>query len=194
MHLSLALRGRHLLITDTLCVSAAFVLSFALRLDAPSVAFQSHIIRFAWLVLPLLVVRIGVNLYFRLYQRLWRYASVEEMQAIVLAALTGSIIFGLWCWLQLRRTELAGLRLPSLHRGHRVAALHRLSRRSSFLPSNGSSRKVGWRRKGRSCAGTSNEEGLSSGSRRCRRSRGERATAAIEACDAAGRFRRRRSR
>lgn len=95
MHSRLALRGRHLLVADTLCVAVAFVLGFALRLDAPSDAFQSYLTRFAWLLLPLLIVRIVINLYFRLYQRLWRYASVEEMQAIVLATSTGSLLFGL---------------------------------------------------------------------------------------------------
>lgn len=93
--MQLALRGRHLLVIDVLCVAVAFVLGFALRLDAPSEAFQSYLTRFAWLVLPLLAIRIGVNLYFRLYQRLWRYASVEEMQAIVLATTTGTVLFGL---------------------------------------------------------------------------------------------------
>lgn len=91
----LSLRGRHLLLLDVVCVGLAFVLAFALRLDAPSDAFHSHLTRFAWLLLPLLAIRIGANLYFRLYQRLWRYASVEEMQAIVLATSAGSVLFGL---------------------------------------------------------------------------------------------------
>jgi len=91
----LALRGRHLLLVDLIVVCSAFILGFALRLDAPSTAFQYHIQRFAWLLLPLLVVRIGSNLYFHLYQRLWRYASIEEVQAIVLATTGGSVLFGL---------------------------------------------------------------------------------------------------
>ncbi len=96
MRLQPTLRGRHLLIIDALCVGVAFVVSFALRLDAPSEAFQWHLQRFAWFVLPLIAVRIGTNLSFRLYQRLWRYASIEEMQAIVMAAAVGSVGFGIF--------------------------------------------------------------------------------------------------
>ncbi len=91
----LALRGRHLLIIDVLCVSAAFVMAFALRLDAPSEPFRIFLLRYAWLIPPLLAVRIASNLYFRLYQRLWRYASIEEMQAIVMASVVGSVGFGI---------------------------------------------------------------------------------------------------
>src|SRR5450756_1516952 len=95
MRLQPALRGRHLLVIDILCVGVAFVVSFALRLDAPSVAFSAFLQRFAWFVLPLIAIRISSNLGFHLYQRMWRYASIEEMQAIVLAASTGSVAFGL---------------------------------------------------------------------------------------------------
>jgi FlaA1/EpsC-like NDP-sugar epimerase len=91
----MVLRGRHLLGLDALCVMLAFVLALALRLDAPSMAFQFYLLRFAPLIVPLLVVRISANLYFRLYQRLWRYASIDEMQAIVLTTTVGSLLFGL---------------------------------------------------------------------------------------------------
>ena len=91
----LALRGRHLLAMDVACVGVAFVLAFALRFDGPSPAFQAYLGRFLWLLGPLLAIRIGANLYFRLYQRLWRYASIDEMQAILLAAGAGSLLFGL---------------------------------------------------------------------------------------------------
>jgi len=95
MQFQLALRGRHLLIIDLLCVGLAFVLALALRLDAPSAEFQRYLTRFVWLLAPLLAIRIGSNLYFRLYQRLWQYASVAEMQSIVLATSVGSLLFGL---------------------------------------------------------------------------------------------------
>lgn len=88
------LRGRHLLIMDAACVLAAFALALALRFDAPSEMFQAQLRLYGWLVIPLLSVRIGANLYFRLYQRLWRYASIDEMQAIVLATTAGSLLFG----------------------------------------------------------------------------------------------------
>ena len=89
-----ALRGRHLLVIDVICIAVAFVVAFALRLDAPSAEFQRYLLRFAWLILPLLLARVSVNLAFRLYQRLWRYASIDEMQAIVLATTAGSLLFG----------------------------------------------------------------------------------------------------
>jgi len=95
MRLRLSLRGRHLLLMDVLCVAVAFVLAFALRLDGPSNLFQTHLARFFWLFLPLLALRLGANLRFNLYQRLWRYASIEEMQSIVLATTAASLAFGL---------------------------------------------------------------------------------------------------
>ena len=95
MRLQLALRGRHLLVIDLVCVGLAFVLAFGLRLDVPERAFPTYLARYAWLLLPLLAVRIGINLRFNLYQRLWRYASVEEMQAIVLSTSVGSMLFGI---------------------------------------------------------------------------------------------------
>jgi FlaA1/EpsC-like NDP-sugar epimerase len=91
----LALRGRHLLVVDFFCIALAFVLAFALRLDAPSPEFHRYLVSYAWLVLPLLAIRIGANVSFKLYQRLWRYASIEEMQAIVLATSVGSLLFGI---------------------------------------------------------------------------------------------------
>ncbi len=94
MRLQLAFRGRHLLIIDIICVVVAFVVSFGLRLDVPSRVFPFFLERYFWFVLPLIAIRVTANLGFRLYQRLWRYASVEEMQAIVLATSAGSVAFG----------------------------------------------------------------------------------------------------
>ena len=95
MRLQLAFRGRHLLVIDVICVVVAFVVSFALRLDVPSRAFPFFLERYIWFVLPLIAIRVAANLSFRLYQRLWRYASIEEMQAIVLATSAGTVAFGL---------------------------------------------------------------------------------------------------
>ncbi len=80
---------------DAVCVGLAFLLAFALRFDAPDRAFPAYLMTFAWLLPPLLALRIATNLHFHLYQRLWRYASIEEMQAIVLATTAGSLLFGI---------------------------------------------------------------------------------------------------
>lgn len=90
--MKVVLRGRQLLILDVVSVAVAFVASFALRFDAPSATFSEYLRDFAW-ALPILVfVRIGAFIGFGLYQRVWRYASVDEMRAILAAAAASAVI------------------------------------------------------------------------------------------------------
>jgi FlaA1/EpsC-like NDP-sugar epimerase len=89
---ALAFRGRHLLFLDILAVLASFVGSFALRFDAPSSAFAEYLTRFVWIA-PLLVgIRAVTFVALGLYQRVWRYASVAELQALVVAVFVSSAI------------------------------------------------------------------------------------------------------
>ena len=88
----IALRGRHLILFDTVAVVTSFVLSLALRFDAPSAAFNQYLVAYGWAI-PLLVgTRLGAFLALRLYQRVWRYASVDELLAVVAAAVGSSVI------------------------------------------------------------------------------------------------------
>src|SRR5438132_413294 len=90
--LRVALRGRHLILFDALAVVTSFVLSLALRFDAPSPAFNQYLAAYVWAVPLLLVARLGVFLALRLYQRVWRYASVDELMAVVAASVGSSVI------------------------------------------------------------------------------------------------------
>ena len=86
-----ALRGRHLLVLDIACTIASFVSALALRFDAPSALFDTYFRAYAWAIPLLIAMRIGAFLAFRLYQRVWRYASIDELVA-VLAAVVGSSV------------------------------------------------------------------------------------------------------
>jgi FlaA1/EpsC-like NDP-sugar epimerase len=88
----LALRGRHLLLFDAAATIASFVVSLALRFDAPSPQFGEYLRAFLWAVPLLLAVRLVTFVMFRLYQRVWRYASVEELIAVVLAVTASSLL------------------------------------------------------------------------------------------------------
>jgi FlaA1/EpsC-like NDP-sugar epimerase len=68
---------------------ASFVIALALRFDAPSAAFDQYLGAYLWVIPALVVVRLGAFMLLRLYQRVWRYASVDELIA-VLAAVVGS--------------------------------------------------------------------------------------------------------
>jgi FlaA1/EpsC-like NDP-sugar epimerase len=80
-------RGRHLFIYDLLATAASVVGAFALRFDASNVwMWLSPFIPIAFL--PLLIlppVYVGLGL----YRRVWRYASMSEMFALVVAVAVG---------------------------------------------------------------------------------------------------------
>ena len=87
----LSLRGRHLLAFDAIATVTAFLLSLALRFDAPSPQFDAYVYAYAW-VLPVLVAcRLSAFVLLRMYQRVWRYASVDELVAILAAVGLSSI-------------------------------------------------------------------------------------------------------
>ncbi|MDP9320002.1 MAG: polysaccharide biosynthesis protein [Chloroflexota bacterium] len=89
---ALALRGRHLILLDVVCVALAFVLALALRFDAPSPLFDTYLRTYAWAVPILIAVRIAAFLWLRLYQRVWRYASVDELIAVLIGVVGSSIV------------------------------------------------------------------------------------------------------
>ena len=90
--LTTALRGRHLLAFDAIAIILSFLTSLALRFDAPSQTFSDYLSEFLW-VIPILVgTRLVAFLVFRLYQRVWRYASIAELQAILAAVVGSSVV------------------------------------------------------------------------------------------------------
>ncbi len=97
------LRVRYLVWIDLICILFAITASFVIRYEALLRVWPY--LRFNWtlfVVIPL--VRLPLYYAFRLYRRLWRYASIEEFKIILVAGLLGSLLvygvnFGLSPWL-----------------------------------------------------------------------------------------------
>jgi FlaA1/EpsC-like NDP-sugar epimerase len=87
------LRGRHLLLYDLVVVAIAILGAFALRFDASNVIGLLQ--PFLPVVLLPLVVQPLANIFFGLYRREWRYASVRELVGIVAAVATATTISAL---------------------------------------------------------------------------------------------------
>jgi len=88
----MTLRNRYLLLLDVLLILLATAASFALRFDTLSVwAYLSYPTN--WFFAPLLlIIRLPLFYLFGFYRRLWRYASGNELLAIVAATLLGSAV------------------------------------------------------------------------------------------------------
>lgn len=87
-----AFRGRHLMALDIIAMIAAYLGALALRFDAPSDAFSEYLRAFIWVIPLLVVVRTAAFVATGLYQRVWRYASIAELQAIVVAVGASSLV------------------------------------------------------------------------------------------------------
>lgn len=87
------LRTRHLLLTDTLLIGLAYILSFALRFDDQQ--FQVEFLKYTHVLSLFLVVKLLNFSLFGLYRRLWRYASVRELFAILGAVTVSSTLIGI---------------------------------------------------------------------------------------------------
>lgn len=104
-----ALRGRHLVLLDVTAIAVSYVGSFALRFDAPSALFAEYIELFWWPLPLLLIARLSAFVLFGLYQRVWRYASVAELQSILLAVATSTVVaYGVVYAVGLSDPRLAG--------------------------------------------------------------------------------------
>lgn len=90
--IGIAFRGRHLLAFDLVAIAASYLIALGLRFDAPSALFDEYLGRFAWALPLLLAVRVVAFVALGLYQRVWRYASVAELQAILVAVLASSAV------------------------------------------------------------------------------------------------------
>ncbi len=84
-----------LIILDILLIQVGVLFCFLLRFDgklSTEPAASYLMVYFKWAIL-ITVVKIGVYAMFQLYNSLWRYASVEELIQVVLAALFGVFSF-----------------------------------------------------------------------------------------------------
>lgn len=87
----MVLRLRYLILIDAVCVLLAVLMAFVIRYEA-LIRVWPYVRRNWPLFLLAPTVRVSTYLAYRLYRRLWRYASVEELKAIILAGLTGSVV------------------------------------------------------------------------------------------------------
>src|SRR5579864_2219677 len=81
------IRNRHILVLDAMCLGVAPFLVYALRFESWSwpLAQRSTALIFAGIQLPL---ALGICLCFGMYSRLWRYASISELELIGVAGAT----------------------------------------------------------------------------------------------------------
>ena len=83
------LRGRHLLVIDLIGVLAAAYLALGLRSD--SMLDADQFAAFLPVVSVLILVRVGSNIRFGIYSRRWRFASVPDLERLILASIIGTI-------------------------------------------------------------------------------------------------------
>jgi FlaA1/EpsC-like NDP-sugar epimerase len=107
-----AFRGRHLLVFDAVVACASFVTALGLRFDAPSEAFGIYVAAFLWFIPLLVAARLAAFVALRLYQRVWRYASVDELVAIVMAVVGSSAVAYVALYVVVFATDIATLGFP----------------------------------------------------------------------------------
>jgi FlaA1/EpsC-like NDP-sugar epimerase len=86
------LRGRPLLLMDLIAVLVAGYLALALRYD--QLVVVAHYVEFLAIVVPLVLIRLGVNARLGLYSTSWRHASVPDLARVAGAVAVGTLIAG----------------------------------------------------------------------------------------------------
>ena len=87
----IGLRVRYLMLLDLLCILLAVVFSFVIRYEA-LISVWPYLERNWTLFVLAPLVRLPVYYVFRLYRRMWRYASMKELQVIILAGVVGTAL------------------------------------------------------------------------------------------------------
>lgn len=90
-------RGRHLLVGDLVGVGAAALVALWLRSEVPLSPGPGPTV--AALIVLIVSVRLIVGVGLHLYSRDWRYASVPELQLIMVAVILGSLVAYSLAWL-----------------------------------------------------------------------------------------------
>jgi len=93
------LRLRYMILVDVVCVLVAVLASYVIRYEALVRVWPY--VRRNWMLFALApIVRVGIYAGFRLYRRVWRYASVNELKAMILASgVASAIIWASDLWL-----------------------------------------------------------------------------------------------
>lgn len=107
----LALRNRHLLFLDALCLIASCVVAFTFRFEGTSWLdlFGSSAASYLVVTVPL---RLAVFYGFGLYRRLWQHASIAETERILVAGLAAGSASALLGTLVLPELGAMRIRLP----------------------------------------------------------------------------------
>lgn len=105
------IRNRYLLISDAVLLTASPFLLYSLRFEGWNWGPEHTrtAVLFALIVVPL---HLATNHVYRLYQRLWRYASIAELRSIVSAALTAAPVAFIVGAVLLPASGLTATRVP----------------------------------------------------------------------------------
>ncbi len=82
-----------MMLLDAVMVVAAFYLALWLRFDG--VIEERYLTNIQHLIPFAVIIYLGSFTIFRLYHRMWEYASIREMMAVVLAGVSAAAVFGL---------------------------------------------------------------------------------------------------
>jgi FlaA1/EpsC-like NDP-sugar epimerase len=85
------IRNRYVLIADVLLVIVSVLGSYVLRLELGA-AFSFYLPSAYWMIGTALLIKPLIYYYFRLYRRMWIYASVQELKLILTAVTTASVL------------------------------------------------------------------------------------------------------
>ncbi|MEI8131204.1 MAG: nucleoside-diphosphate sugar epimerase/dehydratase [Leptolinea sp.] len=85
------IRNRYVLIADVLLVVVSVLGSYVLRLELGA-AFSFYLPSAYWMICTALIIKPLIYYYFRLYQRMWIYASVQELKLILAAVTAASVL------------------------------------------------------------------------------------------------------
>jgi FlaA1/EpsC-like NDP-sugar epimerase len=85
------LRIRYLMLVDLLCILSALLFAFVIRYEA-LVSVRPYVAHNWALFVLVPLMRLPVYYAFRLYRRLWRYASIREVKAVLFATSLGSLL------------------------------------------------------------------------------------------------------
>jgi len=85
------IRNRYVLVADLILVVVSVLGSYVLRLELGA-AFTFYLPSAYWMIGSALIIKPLIYYYFRLYRRMWIYASVQELKLIIAAVSAASVV------------------------------------------------------------------------------------------------------
>lgn len=85
------IRNRYMLLADIILIIVSVIGSYVLRLELGA-AFTFYSPSAFWMIGSALIIKPLIYYYFRLYRRMWIYASVQELKLIVAAVSAASVV------------------------------------------------------------------------------------------------------